>query len=97
MKMTSFHDSGNKRVKQIVHVAMKEAATVQKRSVSHIAAEYKVKWNMTKELIESNTDGILNRYDTLTGLRLFMVAATIKNGFSCDLSSIYCLMRMNHT
>ena len=52
---------------------------------------------MTKELIESNTDGILNGYDTLTGLRLFMVVATIKNGFSCDLSSIYCLMRMNHT
>ena len=97
MKMTSFHDSGNKRVKQIVHVAMKEAATVQKRSVSHIAAEYKVKWNMTKELIESNIDEVLNIYDTLTGLCLFMVAAMKNDSFSRDLSSIYDLMRMNQS
>ena len=51
--------------------------------------------NYTQELIESNVDEVVNRYDTQTGLRLFMVATKENDGFSRDLSSIYGFMRMN--
>ena len=45
-----------------------------------------------KEQIEADVDEIMNGHDSLTGLRLFMVAAM---GEYNDLSSIYAMMKMN--
>ena len=44
-----------------------------------------------KDLVEANSDKIMNGYDDLTGLRLFMTASM---GESHDLSAIYGIMRM---
>ena len=47
-----------------------------------------------KELAEANdnADALMNGYDNLTGLRLFMVSAM---GEKHDLSTIYGMMRMS--
>ena len=59
----------------------------------YTAARYGLKWsNHMKELGEDNVDEVVDGYDSLTGLRLFMVAAM---GDRHDLSGIYGLIRMS--
>ena len=59
----------------------------------YTAVQYGIKWNPhMKELAETNVDEIMNGYDGLTGLHLFMVAAM---GDYHDLGTIYGMMRMN--
>ena len=72
------------------------AAQRQKWCPSRIlnsAAWYGLKWkNHMKELAEANVEEIMNGYDDLTGLHLFMIAAMGENN---DLSAIYGVMRMS--
>ena len=59
----------------------------------YILAQYGFKWtNHTQEQIVANMDEIMNGHDSLTGLRLFMVAAM---GDKHDLSSIYSMVRIS--
>ena len=80
----------NRELQQII-----EAMTVAQKQLTSIytAAQYGLKWtHHMKELAEKNTDELINVSDTsLTGLRLFMVAAM---GEYHDLSGIYATMRM---
>ena len=58
----------------------------------YTSAQCGIKWtNHTQEQIEANMDEIMNGHDSLTGLRVFMVAAM---GDKHDLSSIYSIMRI---
>merc|ERR1712154_715157 len=58
----------------------------------YTSAQYGLKWtNHMKEEAEANVDEIMNGHDSLTRLRLFMVAAM---GDKHDLSSIYSIMRI---
>ena len=80
----------NKGLRQII----KSTAVVQQQHNSiYTAAQYGLKWtsHMIK-LAEENVDEIMNGYDSLTGLRVFMVAAI---GEYHDLSGIYGMMRMS--
>ena len=68
-------------------------AATQQRPVIHLAAQYGLKWRShMKELIESNAEEVVNGVDDVTGLPLFMLAATDKD---YDLTSIYVMMKMN--
>ena len=87
--------TSNKETKEIVKASVKAMILNQKYSVIHLAAKYGLKWSITKEFIAQNLDEAVNGYDSLTGLRLFMIAAMGNDGSSCDLSSIYGLMRMS--
>jgi len=71
-----------------------EAISVkQQRPIIHVAAQYGLSWrDCMSELVKSNVDDVVNGTDSLTGLRLFMLAAMDKNS---DLSSIYGMMRMS--
>ena len=65
-----------------------------KASIIYTAAKYGLEWkNHMKELAKANknVDILMNGHDSLTGLRLFMVAAM---GEKYDLSAIYGMMRM---
>lgn len=68
------------------------AISQQQHSSIFAAAQYGLKWaNQMKEQAEANADEIMNNYDDLTGLNLFMLAAMN----DChDLSAIYGLMKM---
>lgn len=66
---------------------------LQQGSSIYVAAKYGLKWkNHMKELAEINAVEVTTGHDNLTGLSLFMVAAM---GESCDLSSIYGMMKMS--
>ena len=72
-----------------------EATALEHQQLSYIytAAQYGLKWtHYMKELAKENGEEIMNGHDSLTGLRLFMVAAM---GDYHDLSSIYSMMRMS--
>ena len=77
------------------------AAAQQHGSIIDTAAQYGLKWQydteehgMKKLICETptNMDEVINSYDSLTGLQLFMVAAM---GNRNDLSAIYGIMKMN--
>ena len=80
----------NRGMKEIVEAT---SAAQQQHSSIYAAAQYGIKWdNHMKQLTESNVDEIMNGYNRLTGLRLFMVAAM---GDCYDLSGIYGMMKMS--
>ena len=89
------NDSDNEEAKITVEAVIKAMPIAEQRSVIQIAAKYGLKWSIIKELIASNIDEVVNRHHSLTGLRLFMVAAMGNEGCSHDLSYIYSLMRMS--
>ena len=72
-----------------------KATTLSQHQDSRIiqsAARHGLKWrHHMKELAEMNVDEIMGGHDSLSGLRLFMVAAM---GDCYDLSSIYGMMKM---
>ena len=70
------------------------AAAQQQDSSIYTAAKYGLKWrHHMKKLAEANVNEMMiNGYDGLTGLHLFMVAAM---GDCHDLSAIYGIMRMS--
>ena len=79
----------NEGIQQVV-----EATTLAQQQQSNIytAAQYGLEWNnRMKELAEENPDEIMNGYDDLSGLKLFMVAAM---GNYHHLDTIYGIMRM---
>merc|ERR1712154_506477 len=79
-------DAGLKDVLEGTAVAKQQHPSI------YTFAQYGPKWtNHMKEQVEANVDEIINGHDSLTGLRLFMVAAM---GDYHDLSSIYSMMRM---
>ena len=60
--------------------------------IIYSAAKYGLEWrHYMKELAGANGEEIMNGYDSVTGLRLFMVAAMGNNN---DLSTIYAMMKM---
>ena len=68
-------------------------AISMKRPIAFVAAEYGLKWNNhMKEVVESSIHELIDGHDSLSRLRLFMVAAS---GDHCDLNSIYSMMRMS--
>lgn len=87
----------NEIMKQVMSIILEATAAAQQRPVIYVATEYGLKWNIcVKELVESNIEEVVDSYDGLTGLRLFMLAAMgSKEGGCCDLNSIYGLMRMS--
>ena len=65
----------------------------QQQDIIYTVAQYGLKWqNHMKELAETNMDEIATGFDSLTGLRVFMVAAI---GDCHDLSGIYGMMKMS--
>ena len=81
----------NEGLQEIVEATSK--AQRQHASIIYTAGHYGLKWrHHMKELAEENVDEIMNGYDALTGLRLFMVSAM---GKYHDLSAIYGMMRMS--
>merc|ERR1712154_660602 len=82
-------DDGLKDVLEATSVAKQQHPSI------YTFAEYGLKWteenHHMKEQVEANLDEIMNGHDSLTGLRLFMVAAM---GDYHDLSSIYSMMRI---
>ena len=92
---TSVDGEDEETTKGII-IAFIEGMTInQKRSLLHVAVRNGLKWSIITKLVESNVDDdAVNGYDSLTGLRLFMIAAIGNYHFS-DLSSVYGLMRMS--
>ena len=79
-------------LQDIVKTTSRMAQSQQPTKIMHSTAQYGLKWrHCMKELAEANVDEIVNGYDNLTGLRLFMLAAM---GDFHDLSSIYGMMKM---
>ena len=80
----------NKGLQQIIRAT---AIAQHQHNSIYTAAQYGLKWTShMKELAEGNGDEMMNGYDSLTGLRVFMMAAL---GDYLDLSSIYGMMRMS--
>ena len=68
-------------------------AAGQQRPSTYVAAQYGLEWNNhMSEIVESHVEEVLEGVDNITGLHLFMLAAM---GNSCDLSSIYGMMRLS--
>ena len=69
-------------------------AAKEQCSTTHITAKYGLPWKicMRHQLINSNTEEVINGTDRTTGLCLFMLAAM---GDKSDLSVIYYMMKMN--
>ena len=82
----AWHD-GSEQIVEATAIAQQ-----QHTSVIQLTAQYGLKWKcQMKELAEANGDEVMNRYDSSTGLRLFMIAAMGNNN---DLSSVYGMMKM---
>ena len=80
-------------VKGMQEIVNAMALEQHQSSSIYVVAKYGLKWsNHMKELAETSVDEIVNGFDCLTGLRLFMVAAM---GDKCDLSTIYGVMKMS--
>ena len=86
---------------ELQEVIQATVAKQQHGSIIYTAAQYGLKWEYDaekhgmKELTcktPRNVDEVMDSYDSLTGLRLFMVAAM---GDCHDLSSIYGIMKMS--
>ena len=71
-----------------------EAMAAEKQcSIISVAAEYGLSWkNYMRELVESNTEEVVDGLDRMSGLRVFMLAAM---GEDSDLSAVYGMMRMS--
>ena len=69
------------------------ALQLRQSRIMYSAAQYGYEWGKyyMKELVEENVGEIMNGYHSLTGLRLFMIAAM---GDCCDLGVIYGMMKM---
>ena len=76
-----------------LQLVLEATSVAQKQCIIFTAAQYGLKWiNDMKELAETNAAEVMSGCDSLTGLRLFMVAAM---GDNHDLSAIYGMMRMS--
>ena len=75
----------NEGFPQIVEATVSAIVQQQHPRILYSAAQYRLKWGQhMKELAEADVVEVMNGYDSLTGLRLFMVAAVGKNHDSLE-------------